>query len=255
MDSSAPNSSSHSASPSPADGPSAPPAGPSFVERVWPVVKPLVEWAGLQSKVWVPFLTTPVERARQVTYGARESRDGTKWDVTLPAQCWQCGTKQGLRSREYELDTRSFEAPVGILACAAGLSLFMFILSVWLGSWMCFFASLLLLVGGGAMMFVKSWPERVRLVVSTCPNHADDLRCPEFVVYENEFQVFLATPQLADAARSELASKRRAGGRYAPDDHAPAASPTAAAATPRPAAGPAPQAYKRGELPPIKLDD
>ncbi len=101
------------------------------------------------------------------------------------------------------------------------------------------------------MAYVKSWPERVRLLQWTCNEHADGMRQPEIVVYENELHLILATQELADAASAELVAKRRAGGQHAETRSDSTVDPMARADAP---SAPKPQGYKRDELPPIKLD-
>jgi len=218
--------------------------------HAWQESLPFRRWAWLNLRVWVPFLATPDFRDRQVAYGGRENRDGTKWNVNLPKQCWQCSKKDGLRSREYEVDTRSFEAPVAILACTVGVALCALLLGLWLYMPLALF-SFAILAGGCVMLYVKSWPERVRLLQWTCNEHADGMRQPEFVVYENELHLILATSELADAASAELAAKRRAGGQHAEKGSDSTVDPMARVDSPAPQK---PQAYKRDELPPIKLD-
>jgi hypothetical protein len=251
--------------PPPVDGPTSPPpaTGPGFVDRMKPIVQPLTERAWLNMRVWVPFLANPQMKVGQVRYAAREGRDGTQWNVTLPAQCWQCGAKESLLTREYQRELRSFDAPLAILAGALGGAFFLFLLG---GFWSTFYLlALACLVGGAAMMFVKSWPEQVRLSIASCAAHADQVRCPDLVVYDNELYVFAPSAELAQTARAEIIARRRSEQRYAsPEERsarapapplsldAPAASPSGPTSTtaPRPAAG-----YKRGELPPIKLDE
>ena len=182
--------------------------------HAWKESLPFRQWAWLNLRVWVPFLATPAFRDRQVSYGGRENRDGTKWNVSLPKQCWQCNRKDSLRSREYEFDTRSFEAPVAILACTVGVAIFALLIGLWLYFPLALF-SVAILAGGCGFLYVKSWPERVRLLQWTCNDHADAMRQPEIVVYENELHLILATQELADAASAELAAKRRAGGQHA----------------------------------------
>jgi len=219
--------------------------------HAWKESLPFRQWAWLNLRVWVPFLATPEFRDRQVSYGGRENRDGTKWTVNLPKQCWQCSKKDGLRSREYEFDTRSFEAPVAILACTVGVAILALLLGMWLYFPLAIF-SLAILAGGFILMYVKSWPEQVRLVQWTCNDHADAMRQPEIVVYENELHLILATQELADAASAELAAKRRAGGQYTETKSSATVDPMARTEAPPPAKPQPP--YKRDELPPIKLD-
>src|SRR5258707_1257221 len=58
--------------PSSAPPPPLPPGsqGPSFMDRVKPVVKPWRDAAWLHLQVWIPFLANPQLRARQVKYRA-----------------------------------------------------------------------------------------------------------------------------------------------------------------------------------------
>ncbi len=217
--------------------------------HAWQESLPFRRWAWLNLRVWLPFLATPSFRDRQVSYGGRENRDGTKWNVNLPKQCWQCSKKDGLRSREYEADARSFEAPVPILVCTLAVALSALLLGLWLYTPLALF-SFVILLGGCGFMYVKSWPERVRLLQWTCTEHADAMRQPEFVVYENELHLILATSELADAASAELAAKRRAAGQHG-EKSADTVDPMARTDSPAPARQ---QAYKRDELPPIKLD-
>jgi hypothetical protein len=218
--------------------------------HAWKESLPFRQWIWLNLRVWLPFLATPDFRERKVSYGGRENRDGTKWNVNLPKQCWQCSKKDGLRSREYESDSRSFEAPVGILVCTVGLAIFALLIGLWLYYPLALF-SFAILLGGCVLMYVKSWPERVRLVQWTCNEHADAMRQPEIVVYENELHLILATHELADAAGAELAAKRRAGGQHAEPRADSTVDPMARVEASPP---PKPQGYKRDELPPIKLD-
>jgi hypothetical protein len=218
--------------------------------HAWQESLPFRRWAWLNLRVWVPFLATPDFRDRQVSYGGRENRDGTKWTVNLPKQCWQCSKKDGLRSREYEADARSFEAPVAILACTVGVAIFALLIGLWL-YWPLALFSVAILAGGCVFMYVKSWPERVRLVQWTCTDHADAMRQPEIVVYENELHLVLATSELAEAASAELAAKRRAGGKHSEESSDSTVDPMVRVESPAPQK---PQGYKRDELPPIKLD-
>jgi hypothetical protein len=218
--------------------------------HAWKESLPFRRWAWLNLRVWVPFLATPDFRNRQVSYGGRENRDGTKWTVNLPKQCWQCSKKDGLRSREYEADARSFEAPVAILACTLGLAVFALLIGLWL-YWPLAVFSLAILAGGCVFMYVKSWPEQVRLVQWTCNDHADAMRQPEIVVYENELHLILATPELTEAANAELVARRRASGKQSETGSGATVDPMARAESPAPQK---PQGYKRDELPPIKLD-
>jgi len=98
-------------------------------------------------------------------------------------------------------------------------------------------------------MFVKSWSEHVRLLIFTCPDHADQLRSPLMVAYDNGLYMILPTEGLMQKAREELALKRRSDQRYSERSDTPPEITT-------PGQGRlAPESYRRDELPPIKLDE
>lgn len=224
------------------------------MDEVGPRARPYLDRAWRNARIWIPFLGTPSFRARQVTYGARENRDGVSWNVVLPQRCWNCSAIEGLHSREYDFDERSFESPVGILAVTIGLAFFLLLLTfLW---WKFIFLAFAALVGGAVLAYVKSWPEQVRVIVWTCDAHAGELRSPDAVVHENELHLLLPSASLAEAARSELAARRRAAGRHGQgttETTDPMLSQQARPAS-EPSSAPAPAPYKRDELPPIKLD-
>lgn len=246
-------------SPPPLKSESAPPpvpeSPPSLPSKVAEPPKRNGWWLNLCT--WSPFLASPPLKEVQVKFLAREGRDGTSWQVSLPRQCWRCATTDGLRQRTFERDVRSYDMPLAIVGAALVCFLSFCLLSMMWGA--LFMLALLSLVGGAAMLFVKSWTERVALTMSTCDEHADAIQCPDIVLYDNELILFLASEKAADAARQELLARRRAakqGGASA------APAPTPRAAEPRIklddgpplASGPAPEP-RRSELPPIKLDE
>jgi hypothetical protein len=230
--------------------------GPNFVDRVKPILKPMVDEAWLNLQVWIPFLANPQLRARQVKYRARENRDGMEWSVKLPRQCWECGTKTAIKSRSYDKDIRTFEHGVSII----GVTLGCFMLLVLVGlvfRWVppLVMAPLSLVVGGG-VLFIKSWIERVELTMWTCDAHADAMRCPELVIEDELLVVHAANPVLADAAIEELRAERSKGPRYVSPETTKGPRPSEtvpmnSSPAPSPAAG---TGLGRQELPPIKLD-
>lgn len=247
-----PTETSTAASTTPASEPqstSTSPPQPGVWARVQPYVQPVANTVWLNARVWMPMLADPRFRACKISYGSREGRDGTKWDIVLPRQCWQCGARERLMQREYERQLRGFESPVGILVCTVAVALVLLLLALVLHSGTCVLLTFFVLLGGAAFMFVKSWTEQVRLVISTCPDHADALRSPLTVAYDNELHVVLPTEQLAQKAREELASKRRSDQRYSERSDAPpeVTTPGQSRRTT--------ESYRRDELPPIKLDE
>jgi len=67
-------------------------------------------------------------------HAAREGRDGTKWDIVLPKQCWQCASRDKLMQREYEHSLRGFESPIAILVCTGSVALLLLVLAMWMKS-------------------------------------------------------------------------------------------------------------------------
>lgn len=173
----------------------------SAAARIWHDLRPKLHQTWLNLRVWMPVLLNPSERQRQIRYWARESCEGHTWMIALPARCWYCGRTDGLRTREYRTEVRGFEYPLLILATAAGAALFLLLFS-----WVAALLALLLAAVGIA---VKSWREDVRLVISTCDEHAADLRRPDMVLDQGELFVYSPTHQLAAAAIDELKAARR----------------------------------------------
>ena len=97
--------------------------------RIWQTLRPPLEQAALNLRVWLPVLSTPDMKGRQVKYRARESRVGLKWQLALPKQCWQCGKTDGLERRETNQSLRCFDNPVAIVSGSFGSALLL--LLVW----------------------------------------------------------------------------------------------------------------------------
>ncbi len=189
-----------------------------FVARYWPYVRPYLRQAWLNTRVWIPVLLNPGDRAREVRYWTREARNRGTWEIALPKQCWQCGSTENLRKREWDIDQYSFEYPTLIVAIAAGTG----IPSLWLASkWMTpFFLTVAALscVAAIVAIYLKSWPEEVRIIMSTCDEHADAMPSPEVVIDQGELYLFAPTAQLAEVAREELKNRRREMKRVMPED-------------------------------------
>jgi hypothetical protein len=201
----------------------------------------------------------------EIRYGAREHRTGLKWQIALPEQCWQCGATEGLERRELSRSVRRFESPLTIVSGTFGVAIALLV--VWLvfgGAWL-FRLSFVLALLGAALLFVKSWKERVRLTYWSCAQHADDALAPRMSPGEDDLYVFVASESLAAAARAELKAARR---RDLPDRPAAAERAEKAEKPEKPAARPraenrAPSEDEppppsrplptRTELPPLKL--
>lgn len=236
------------------------PPGPSFVDRVWPIVRPWVEWFWLNLRVWTPFLATPDFRNRQVAYPARDYRAEGQWLVVLPKQCAYCGAAEGLVERTWERELRCCEAPSSILAVAVGLWAFFMLVAVLWSFFYGFMLACLSLLGGAAIIRLKSWTEAVSLTASACPTHADALACPETVAYDDQLFVIAPSLKIVAAAREAIDEKRRSRQAYAatttePRRTAPPAINPMTGTQPPPAQRPEPPGYRRTELPPIKLDE
>lgn len=234
----------------------------SFVARHWPYARPYLRQTWLNIRVWIPVLLNPGERARQVRYWTREARHRGTWEVALPKQCWQCGRTDKLRKREWSLELRSFEYPTLIVAIALGTA----IPALWLASmWMTAFfltVAFVAMVGGIVAIYLKCWPEQVRIIMSTCDDHADTMPSPEAVIDQGELYLFAPTAQLAETAREELKKLRRENKRVMPENPGAGRDESAVsmedAPRPEPSTAPPPRPAKvqrpaTPDLPPIKL--
>lgn len=233
-----------------------------FVARYWPYARPYLQQTWLNIKVWIPVLLNPGDRAREVRYWTREAKHRDTWELALPKQCWDCGSTENLRKREWRLELHSFEYPTLIVGIALGTA----IPALWLASkWMTAFfltVAFVALVGGIVAIYLKCWPEQVRIIMSTCEEHADTMPSPEVVVDQGELYLFAPTAQLAEAAREELKKRRREMKRVMPDKPGAGRDESAVAMedTPRREAPaeppPKPARVQRTpapDLPPIKL--
>jgi hypothetical protein len=197
----------------PAADPGAPPGRNGLRERfateIWPRLKPTLHQSWLNLQIWIPFLQNANTRARQIIYWGREHREGHAWRVGLPAVCWNCGRGEALRSREYDVEIRSFEYALQIGAATVGFSFFLLLISYWRGSWRFLLFTLVVALAGVGLMLLKSWRERVRLVMWSCRDHADTMLRPDLVIDENQLHVIMPTETLAAAAQEELNAERR----------------------------------------------
>ncbi|MEX2120857.1 MAG: hypothetical protein WD847_14795 [Pirellulales bacterium] len=223
---------------------------------------PYWEQAWLNLRVWAPALANPHFRARQIKYRSSENRTALQWLVALPRQCCQCGATEGLRSREFRRDVRTFDAPLAILAGTWGFAALLLLVWLMFGwAWTLQLALILLLLGAG-LLWVKSWQEGVRVSMWACPAHFDGLSEPGLVIHDDELFVQVPGSSLAETAKAELVAARRQRRHY-PEAVAggPQRSPAASRPSPAgekqggpPSTGPAPFVPPpRGELPPIKL--
>lgn len=247
----------------PAPANSARAAATTWLNRRWRQLRPAVRQTWLNVKVWVPFLLNPADRARLATFMAREKRTGLEWEVRLPEQCWQCGRSDGLRERELERSVRSFEYALPIVGLSA-MCVGFFLLIAWAASsWKIFLLAAISAIVGVAIIWIKSWPETVRVSMSACAEHAQQMRFPECVVDQGELYLFLPDARLASATVAMAKAERLKRQGFTPfAGGAPAnlSSGASGGGTPvddddsdRPRYRPPPP-RKPVELPPLKLD-
>lgn len=236
--------------------------GAAAANRYWQAMRPAVDQSLLNLRVWLPILATPDMKGREVRYGAREHRAGTKWQISLPEQCWQCGKTDGLEKREVSRSVRRFESPLSILSGTFGVAIALFVLCIVFRSITLFNLAFLLSIVGAVLLFVKSWKERVRMTIWTCPEHAAEFAPPEISPGEDDLHVFVATESLAQAARAEIKAARRRNLPERPvsadateNADKPAVRERAANRAPSPDEPPPPSRPlpTRTELPPLKL--
>jgi len=218
--------------------------------------------AWLNLVVWYPFLLGGRLRARRVVYDGREASQGGKWILTLPKQCWCCGTQQRVESQQVTRDLRTFDVPPAMLLLGAVATVLLLLIGVFTSIWVVILGLLLIAAGAGLLM-LKNWREPVRMVMWSCEAHAAEMRAPDLVLYDNELVLFAPSVSLAEAATAELMARRRKGRRYAED--ADGGATTAISDSPRPPRTPAGEEPRpaqpgvsrplREELPPIKFDD
>ena len=183
-------------------------AATGWLRERWVWLRPLARQAWINLQVWLPILQNRTERERLVKFHPREHREGTRWSLDLPKQCWQCGATETLWDRELELEVRAFEYPLQVLAGMLGAAGF-FLFVAWVaGSWKSLLLYLLSLIVGGIVLWVKSWPETVKMRLWTCPQHAAEMRAPTMGIEEGELFLFMPSEGLADEARRELRRAR-----------------------------------------------
>lgn len=218
-------------------------------KRDWP------DRALLNLRVWAPVFRTPDMKIRLVKYRSSDARSGMTWKVGLPKQCFACGKTSDLTLRKYSQELRVFDSPTTILGGTIGGVLVLLLMAIVFGSLVMFFLSLVLAVMGAAFQFIKSWTERVKVNIFSCPEHLEDLTPPQVVCYDDDLYIFLPHESLAEPARAELTESRKKGQKQRP----PLANDLTRAAPPEPspaeseAPPPSRPIGTRAELPPLKL--
>ncbi len=190
--------------------------------------RPALWQVWLNLRVWLPVLLNPPLRARTVQYGAREAREGFRWRIELPERCWKCGGGAQLQLRRCEVERRSFEYPLVMVASALGAAFFFFLLMYWIDSVTLAFLFLASLAAAPILLWVKSWQEHVALAAWACEAHAAEPVELDMVVDQDELYLYAPTVELAEVARQELhaarvkhaSSRGRSGGAAAEHDDA-----------------------------------
>ncbi|HET6881399.1 MAG TPA: hypothetical protein VFI31_14650 [Pirellulales bacterium] len=217
--------------------------------------RPWLDRTLLNLRVWLPVLRTPDMKLRQVKYRSSDARSGMTWKVALPKQCYACGKTDDLTLRKFSQEVRVFDAPTTIMGGTIGGVLILLLLGIFFLSLPLLMLSVVIAVMGSALQFVKSWTERVRINLFTCPEHLEDLTPPEVVSYDEDLYVYLPHESLAEPARAELIESRKKGQKQKPplasditraSPQEPPPSETSDAPPPRPMGA-------RAELPPLRL--
>jgi len=212
----------------------------------------------LNLRVWLPFFINPTDRARQVVYWARDSRDGLLWKVALPKQCWECAATEKVKKREFRRSVRSFEYPLPILIGTLSLAAVFVLLALWLWTKL-LVGALAMLVLCGLLLLIKSWIEDVRVVVWSCARHADELPAPELVVDREQLYLYAPTAALAKEANDQIKEDRlRSNRARATARGAEVPEETPSRPDKRPKVGDRAERFvsqPKPELPPLKLSD
>ncbi len=180
-------------------------------------VRPWLRQVWLNVQVWIPFLINPFERRRLVKVAEHEARHDLDWELELPRQCWKSGARSGLAACHFEVRYRSFDRPLAIFGVMFLALMVVSTLSCLLGPWLTPTLSLVIVVLGMLVLWLKSWREQVRLTVWSLPEHADELRCPDMAIYNDMLFIYLPTIDLARATSHELRARRHE--RHSPGDH------------------------------------
>lgn len=239
------------------------PAAESPTRRWAAAVGPWLDRVLINLRVWLPALRTPDMKTRQIKYRARESRTALTWNIGLPRQCWQCAASDGLTSRKFSREIRSFEYPTNILGGTLGMAALLLLLWIFFSVGWCLRLAFFIAVGGLVWLWIKSWKERVRVTVWSCAEHLDELTPPDTVSYDEDLYLFAPSERLAEVARAELIASRKKEGKYLPEPAAERTTPKKASSPPRDrtaasesateAPPPARPIVTRAELPPLKL--
>lgn len=227
----------------------------------WSALAPRLAQTWLNLRHWIPGLANPDLRGRTVTLWEREAHEAGCWHVELPEKCWNCSETDGLRRRTQEFSIRGFEYPLSIVGMTAGCAV---VALGWLYVWPSWFALgtfCAVLAAGSIAIYVKSWPDRAKIGVWSCPRHARDEPLIQLVVEEDQLNLILPTRELARIASDAVRDRRRSRQAYTSGDQ-PLEPPPAVhepRSAPSPAVGlhPLPQSYRptTAELPPIELAD
>jgi hypothetical protein len=176
----------------------------------------------------------------------------------LPRQCYACGKTDDITIQKFSQEVRVFDSPTSILGSTIGGVAIFLLMAVFFLSPICLFLAIVIGVGGSAFQFIKSWKERVKINLFSCPEHLEDLTPPEVVSYDEDLYVYLPHESLAEPARAELIDSRKKGQKLKPPistDQTRAAPVAPSEPLPDDSGGlpPSRPLGSRTELPPLKL--
>ncbi len=196
--------------------------------------------------------------ARQVSYWARHHQMRGVWQAALPARCWRCLATQPLSQVTYDFQVRSFDNALGVLVGTLVTSLLTLTAAAMLHSYLLTWLTVIFWLLCPIMLWLRSFPEAIEIVVSTCPTHAHDVDRPAAVVDDLHLHLFLANAELAHLTREALLYERR---HWTPShagegrEEITAAPAPARAGEPNAPPPPPPRRAPSAELPPIRLSD
>ncbi|MEZ6071631.1 MAG: hypothetical protein R3C10_15540 [Pirellulales bacterium] len=166
---------------------------------------------------------------------------------------------------------RSFEYPLHIFGAGAGAAVLLLLFALWVSSWFTAGMALATAAATAGALWLKSWPEEVRVAVWSCDEHKDELPTVEAVVDDAELHLLLPNRRIAQYARDALKQSRTS--RRAYDTDAPPGAPASSRSVPladetpsRPSSTDVPGSERYvsphggrrtavPDLPPIEIDD
>ena len=182
---------------------------PSTASKLAPVLKPILHQTSVNLKVWIPFLKNAHDRDREIVFAARESRQAARWMIVLPQQCWCCGSKENLKRKKHDTLVRGFEYPIPIFVTMLTAVGFLLLVAWWLESWFSVFLAMFIAAAGLAVLYLKSWQDRVQITIWATKEHASEPYELDLAVDEADLYVYVPSAELAADARKAVKAARR----------------------------------------------